>query len=85
MSENQIISRFSYTVNEYTVLILIYGEYRRNTALALHTYFERYGNTRVCPTNSWTVVQAFQGIRENKYLVPNRGSGPPVVTLTRDN
>lgn len=67
MSENQIISRFSYTVNEYTVMILIYGEYRRNTALALHTYFERYGNTRVCPTNSWTVVQAFQGIRENKY------------------
>lgn len=50
--------RFEYTATEYTDMILIYRKCRGNAALALRTYRERYGNTRVHPTNSRIIVQA---------------------------
>lgn len=59
-------------------MILIYGECLGNAALALRTYRERYGNTRVCPTNGRTIVQAVQRIRENQSLIPHLDQAPPV-------
>lgn len=71
--------RYNYTAAEYTDMILIYGECHGNASLALRTYRERFGNTRVCPTNHRTIVQAVQRIRENKSLIPNTDSAPTRV------
>lgn len=69
--------RFNYSAMEYTDMILIYGECQQNAALALRTYRQRYGDSRRCPVNSRTIVQAVQRIRENRPLVPVREGVPP--------
>lgn len=58
-------------------MILVYGECNGHAALAIRTYRERFGNTRACPTNGQTIVQAVQRIRENRSLIPNLDSAPP--------
>lgn len=65
-------------------MILIYGECHGNAALAVRTYRERYGNTRMCPTHGRTIVQALQRIRENQSLIPHVDGAPPRANVISD-
>lgn len=57
---------------------------RCKNALAIRTYQERYGHTRVCPTNGRTIVKAIQRLRENQPLIPHSDSAPPQVRVNFD-
>lgn len=55
--------RFGYKASEFPDVILTFGKCRGKSALVLRTYRKRNEDTRVCPTNSWIIVQAVQMIR----------------------
>lgn len=59
-----------FTAEEYTDMVLIYGECQQNAALALRTYKERYGSSRRCPTHGRTFIKTVLRLRENLPIVP---------------